>query len=118
MCAPRLHKILPLTSPSQPEHPKLSTLGQFPVETFVFPDYLSNPHLSEASPRTPRVSRTPTGRKAQSPRHRVPTLTPNREDTSSRTTQVRDSAGPTAVRGPGSSQPGDSQGPRQPQDRT
>lgn len=66
MCARSLRKILPPTSQSKPEHPKLSTLEQSPVEAFVFPDYLSNPHLSEASLRTPRVSRTPTGSRAQS----------------------------------------------------
>lgn len=82
MCAPSLRKILPPTSQSKPEHPKLSTLGQSPVEAFVFPDYLSNPHLSEASLRTPRVSQTPTGTRAWSPRHRVPTRRPIREDTS------------------------------------
>lgn len=114
MCAPSLRKILPPTSQSKPEHPKLSTIGQSPVEAFVFPDYLSNPHLSEALLLTPRVSRTPTGSRARSLRHRVPTRRPIREDTSSRTTQVPDSADPTAVPGPGPCPRGNSRGPRQP----
>lgn len=116
-CAQSPPKILPSTSPSKPELPQLSTLGQSPVKALVFPDYLSNPHLSEASLRTPLVSRMPTECRALSPRHRVPTRRPKREDTSSRTTQVPDSAGPTAVCGPGLCPPGESRGPRQSQDR-
>lgn len=50
----------------------LSTPGQSPVETFLFPDYLSNPHLRAASLRPPRVSRTPTRAQDTVPRHRAP----------------------------------------------
>lgn len=81
-CAPRVCvKFYLRLLPTNPGTPELSTLGQSPVETFVFPDYQSNPQQSEASLRTPQVSQTPTGGRARSPRPRVPTRRPNREDT-------------------------------------
>lgn len=42
--APSMRKILPSTSPSKPELPKLSTPRQSSMEAFLFPNYLSNPH--------------------------------------------------------------------------